>query len=53
MVHRVINWVILIFAVLVVPHTHGILEYSGLILAALLLIGLNSAIARKSVAGPK
>ncbi len=47
------NWIILILAVLVVPHTHGILEYGGLIIAAILLIGLNNAIARKSGAGSK
>jgi hypothetical protein len=53
MVHRVINWIILILAILVVPHTHGIFEYGGLILAALLLVGLNNATARKSGAGSK
>jgi hypothetical protein len=47
MTHRVIDWIILVLAVLCVPFTHGIHEYGGLILAAILLIALNNAIARK------
>jgi len=55
MAHRVINWIVLILAVLAVPYTHGIFEYGGLILVALLLVALNRAIARKRmrVAGSK
>jgi putative effector of murein hydrolase LrgA (UPF0299 family) len=51
MIHRVIAWTILILAILVVPYTHGILEYGGLILAAILLIALNEAIARRKLRG--
>jgi uncharacterized membrane protein len=46
-VHRAVNWIILIIAVLAVPFAHGILQHVGLILFAILLIALNSAIARK------
>jgi hypothetical protein len=45
--HRAGNWIILVLGVLAVPFTHGVLEYFGLILAAILLIGLNTAILRK------
>ena len=53
MVHRVLNWLILILTVLCVPFTHGILEYCGLLLIALLMVILNSVIAkrRKKVGG--
>ena len=44
---RAINYVILILAVLAVPYTHGVLQYVGLIIAAILLVALNVAIARK------
>jgi putative effector of murein hydrolase LrgA (UPF0299 family) len=47
MVHRVIDWIILILGVLAVPFAHGIVEYGGLVLAAILLIAVNNAIARK------
>jgi hypothetical protein len=47
MVHRVINWTILVLGVLAVPYTHGYLKYGGLILAGVLLVVLNNAIARK------
>jgi hypothetical protein len=42
-----------ILGVLAVPFAHGILEYCGLIVAALLLIAVNNAVARKkeTVAG--
>jgi hypothetical protein len=47
MIRRVIDLVILIFGVLSVQFAHGIFEYFGVILAALLLIVLNHTIARK------
>jgi hypothetical protein len=50
-VHRVINWAILILGILAVPLTHGLLEYCGLILGAILLVVLNTAIARKRAKG--
>jgi putative effector of murein hydrolase LrgA (UPF0299 family) len=46
-VHGIVNWIILILAVLCVPFAHGILEYGGLIAAALLLVWLNATISRK------
>jgi len=46
-VHRVIYWTIVIVGVLCVPYTHGVLEYFGLILAGILLVFINFAIARK------
>ncbi len=53
--HRLFNWAILVVAVAAVPFTHGVLEYCGLILAAILLTALNRTIARKRIrtGGPK
>jgi hypothetical protein len=45
--HRIANWIILILAVLCVPFTHGILEEVALILPAVLLIGVNTILARR------
>ena len=47
MAHRVTDWVILILGGLAVPYTLGVLEYVGLIFAAILLVAANRAIARK------
>ncbi len=44
-----INWIILIVAVLAVPYSHGPIQYVGLILAAILLVALNMAIAQQRV----
>ena len=53
MEHRVLNWLILILTIFCVPLTHGILGYCGLLLIALLMVILNSVIARmrKKVSG--
>jgi len=42
----IIDWMILVLGCLVVPHTHGYLQYVGLIVVGLLLVTLNHAIAR-------
>jgi hypothetical protein len=41
---RVIGWIILVLTCLAVPHTHGALQYCGLLLVGLLLIALNHVI---------
>jgi ABC-type xylose transport system permease subunit len=47
MAPRTAGWIILVLAVLAVPHARGVLEYCGLILVSVLLIALNYATARK------
>jgi hypothetical protein len=50
---RIIDGMIVILVGLAVPYTHGYLQYFGLIIAAILLVALNHAIARnrKSTTG--
>ena len=45
-VSRIIDWVILILACLLVPFAHGYLQYFGLIVAALLLIAVKYVVFR-------
>lgn len=47
MLHRVIDFVVLIAAVLCVPFTHGTREYAALIIVGILVVALNHGIARR------
>lgn len=46
---KVVEAIILIIAVLIVPHTHGIAEYAALLIAAVLFVVLYSWWRRKGV----
>ena len=46
---KLVEGIILIIAVLTVPHTHGIVEYAALIIAAAFLIVLYSWWRRKGL----
>lgn len=46
---RVVEGIILIIAVLMVPHTHGIAEYAALIIAAVFFVALYSWWRRKGL----
>jgi O-antigen/teichoic acid export membrane protein len=46
---KVVEGIILITAVLIVPHTHGLVEYAALTIAAVFLIGLYSWWRRKGL----
>lgn len=46
---KVVEGIILIIAVLIVPRTHGIAEYVGLMIAAVFFVGLYSWWRRKGL----
>ena len=46
---KVVEWIIIIILALIVPHTHGIVEYAALIIAAAFLIVLYSWWRRKGI----
>jgi O-antigen/teichoic acid export membrane protein len=46
---RVVEAIILIIAVLIVPHTHGIAEYAALMIAAVFFVVLYSWWRRKGL----
>ncbi|HUO27182.1 MAG TPA: hypothetical protein VMU61_16060 [Candidatus Aquilonibacter sp.] len=46
---KVVEGIILIIAVLIVPHTHGIAEYTALIISAVFFVVLYSWWRRKGV----
>ncbi len=43
----ILDRMILILGILTAPHTHGTWQYLGLIVACILLVGLNHEIARR------
>ena len=47
--YKVVEGTILIAAVLIVPHTHGIAEYAALMIGAIFLVALYSWWRRKGV----
>ena len=47
--YRVVEWVILIVAILIVPHTHGIVEYAALLIGAVFVVVFYSWWRRKGL----
>jgi hypothetical protein len=46
LISRTIDWTILILTCLVVPYTHGYLQYLGLVAAAILLVAVKYVLGR-------